>query len=59
MQPYLLLDIRDSEQFESSRIITAESYPKTMLSRANYETPSLLKYVIIRLFLWSIQYPVK
>ena len=59
MQPYLLLDIRDSEQFESSRIITAESYPKTMLSRANYETPSLLKYVIICLFLWSIQYPVK
>jgi len=45
MRPYLLLDVRESEDFRKSHIITAESYPKTKLSRANYETPALIKYV--------------
>lgn len=46
MNPYLLLDVRDFEQFESNHIITAESYPRATLSRANYETSLLLKYVM-------------
>jgi len=44
IKPYLLLDVRDSEQFKSSHIITAVSYPKTMLSRGNFEISLLLKY---------------
>ena len=44
-RPYLLLDVRDPEQFTKNHIIMAENYPKTLLSRANYETSSLLKYV--------------
>ena len=43
--PYLLLDVRDPSEFATGHIITAENYPKTQLSRANFETPSLLKYV--------------
>ena len=41
---YLLLDVRDADEFAVEHIVTAESYPRTNLSRANYETPSLLKY---------------
>lgn len=43
-RPYLLLDCRDVEEYRKSHLITAEYYPKHLLSRANYETPSLLKY---------------
>lgn len=54
MKPYLLLDVRDSDDYHKSHIITAESYPKANLSRANFETPSLLKYVSIFIRILSI-----
>jgi len=41
---YLLLDVRDSDEYNNSHILTAENYPKTMLSRAHFESPSLQKY---------------
>lgn len=44
---YLLLDVRDSDEYNTSHILTAENYPKTMLSRAHFESPSLQKYVEI------------
>uniref|UniRef100_A0A1I8GJT6 Rhodanese domain-containing protein n=1 Tax=Macrostomum lignano TaxID=282301 RepID=A0A1I8GJT6_9PLAT len=41
--PYLLLDVREREEYERCRIIGAVSYPYTMLSRAqNYEIPQML-----------------
>ena len=46
LRPYLLLDVRDAEEYNSGHIISAESYPKTLLSRGNYETKSLLSYVM-------------
>ncbi|XP_057365560.1 centrosomal protein of 41 kDa-like [Daphnia carinata] len=42
--PYLLLDVRDLDEYNKGHIITAENYPKSLLSRANFEIPSLLKY---------------
>jgi rhodanese-related sulfurtransferase len=48
--PYLLLDVRDPSEFAAGHILTAENYPKTQLSRANFETPSLLKYVSLTIF---------
>ncbi len=48
-RPYLLLDVRDPDQFMKSHIIMAENYPKTLLSRVNYETHSLLKYVSFKM----------
>lgn len=43
--PYLLLDVRDKDDFIACSIITAKTYPFPMLSRAyTYETKDLLKY---------------
>lgn len=47
LKPYLLLDVRDYDQYSKSHIITAENYPKVHLARANYESASLLKYVSV------------
>ncbi|GAB6020022.1 Centrosomal protein of 41 kDa [Chamberlinius hualienensis] len=42
---YLLLDVRPIEDYEKERIVTAESYPKRMLTKVmNYESPSMLAY---------------
>ncbi|XP_046437545.1 centrosomal protein of 41 kDa B-like [Daphnia pulex] len=43
-RPYILLDVRDVDEYNKNHIITADNYPKSLLSRANYETSSLLKY---------------
>jgi centrosomal protein CEP41 len=43
--PYLLLDLRDSDEYQQCHIITALNYPTAMLSRSmNNETPELLAY---------------
>ncbi|CAH8541048.1 unnamed protein product [Dicrocoelium dendriticum] len=43
--PYLLLDLRDRDEFDSCHIITAHSYPAAMLSRSiNYETAAMLAF---------------
>lgn len=43
--PYLLLDLRDRDDYEKSHMITALSYPMAMLSRSiNNETPDMLAY---------------
>ncbi|XP_046356305.1 centrosomal protein of 41 kDa-like isoform X2 [Haliotis rufescens] len=43
--PYLLLDIRDEDSYNQCHIISAKSYPRTMLTRSvNYETKDLLVY---------------
>ena len=43
--PYLLLDLRDKDEYDECRIITALNYPIAMLSRSvNNETPELLAY---------------
>lgn len=43
--PYLLLDIRDRDEYQKCHMITALHYPIAMLSRSvNNETPELLAY---------------
>ena len=43
--PYLLLDLRDRDDYQLGHIITALNYPTAMLSRSiNNETPELLAY---------------
>lgn len=43
--PYLLLDLRDRDDYEQCHMITALSYPVAMLSRSiNNETPDMLAY---------------
>ena len=43
--PYLLLDLRDKDEYDKCRIISALSYPTAMLSRSvNNETAELLAY---------------
>jgi centrosomal protein CEP41 len=43
--PYLLLDIRDRDEYDQCHIITALNYPTAMLSRSmNNESPELLVY---------------
>ena len=43
--PYLLLDIRDRDEYDQCHIITALNYPTAMLSRSmNNESPELLAY---------------
>ncbi|PIK47419.1 putative centrosomal protein [Apostichopus japonicus] len=43
--PYLLLDIRDQDDFEKCHIISAKNYPAAMLSRAvNNYTNDILNY---------------
>ncbi|ELU06339.1 hypothetical protein CAPTEDRAFT_224847 [Capitella teleta] len=43
--PYLLLDVRESDEFDQCHIISALSYPKAILSRAvNYESKEMLAF---------------
>nr|CDS27438.1 centrosomal protein of 41 kDa [Hymenolepis microstoma] len=43
--PYLLLDVRDKDEFDSCHIIKAINYPYTMLSRCmNFEIREMLAY---------------
>jgi centrosomal protein CEP41 len=43
--PYLLLDLRDRDDYDACHIISALSYPIAMLSRSiNNETPDMLAY---------------
>lgn len=43
--PYLLLDLRDKDDYDNCHIIPAKSYPATMLSRScNYFTQDILEY---------------
>jgi centrosomal protein CEP41 len=43
--PYLLLDLRDKDEYDQCHIISAINYPTAMLSRSiNNETPELLAY---------------
>ncbi|KAM3183108.1 hypothetical protein ACTXT7_010996 [Hymenolepis weldensis] len=43
--PYLLLDVRDKDEFDLCHIIKANSYPHTMLSRCmNFEIREMLAY---------------
>jgi len=44
-KPYLLLDIRPEDQYDSGHIVTAKSYPHVRLARAvNFETKEMLAY---------------
>jgi len=44
-RPYLILDIRDEEQYKRGRIVTSKSYPAVRLSRSvNYETRELYRF---------------
>lgn len=44
-RPYLILDIRDQENYKKGRIVTSKSYPASRLIRSvNYETKDMLKY---------------
>ena len=44
-RPYLILDIRDAEEFKRGRIVTSKSYPAVRLSRSvNYESKDMLKF---------------
>jgi len=43
--PYLLLDVREDDEYRAGHIITAQHYPKAMLSRSvNYETKEMLAF---------------
>ncbi|XP_018652271.1 putative centrosomal protein of 41 kDa (Cep41 protein) (Testis-specificprotein A14 protein) [Schistosoma mansoni] len=43
--PYLLLDVRDRDDYDACHIITALNYPIAMLSRSvNFETTEMLAY---------------
>ena len=47
-KPYLLLDIRPTEQYESGHIVSARSYPHVRIARAvNFETQEMLSYKVI------------
>ncbi|TPP61334.1 Centrosomal protein of 41 kDa B [Fasciola gigantica] len=44
-QPYLLLDVRDRDEYDQCHIISALNYPIAMLSRSvNFETPEMLAF---------------
>jgi len=44
-RPYLLLDIRPTEQYEAGHIVSARSYPHVRITRAvNFETKEMLAY---------------
>jgi hypothetical protein len=44
-RPYLILDIRDQEQYKQGRIVTSKSYPAVRLSRSvNYETRDMYRF---------------
>jgi len=44
-RPYLILDIRDEEQYKRGRIVTSKSYPAVKLSRSvNYETREMYRF---------------
>ncbi|XP_067933943.1 centrosomal protein of 41 kDa A-like [Watersipora subatra] len=44
-RPFLILDVRDQDEYNACHIITAESFPIAYLSRScNYENKSMLAY---------------
>lgn len=44
-RPYLILDIRDVDQYKQGRIVTSKSYPAVRLSRSvNYESRDMIKF---------------
>jgi len=44
-RPYLILDIRDENQYKRGRIVTSKSYPAVKLSRSvNYETREMYRF---------------
>lgn len=44
-RPYLILDIRDPEDYRRSRMLTSKSFPFARLSRSvNFETKDMLKF---------------
>lgn len=44
-RPFLILDVRDVEDFEMLHIVSAESYPMSRLSRSiNFESKSMLRF---------------
>ena len=44
-RPYLILDIRDEDQYKRGRIVTSKSYPAVKLSRSvNYETREMYRF---------------
>lgn len=44
-RPYLILDIRDVEDYKRGRLVTSKSYPFPRLCRSvNYETKDMLKF---------------
>ena len=48
--PYLLLDMREKDQYDCCHIISALSYPTAMLSRSvNNETREMLKVLVCKL----------
>ena len=53
-KPYLLLDIRPEDQYDSGHIVTAKSYPHVRLARAvNFETKEMLAYKVDQCFIFS------
>ena len=58
-RPYLILDIREAEEFKRGRIVTSKSYPAVRLSRSvNYESKDMLKFKNIQgkmLFLKNVE----
>ena len=47
-RPFLLLDIRPAEQYESGHIVSARCYPHVRLARAvNFETKEMLAYKVV------------
>ena len=44
-RPYLILDIRDVDDYKRGRLVTSKSYPFPRLMRSvNYETKDMLKF---------------
>ena len=53
-KPYLLLDIRPTEQYESGHIVSARSYPHVRVARAvNFETQEMLYYKVIGMYSYN------
>ena len=45
VSPYLLLDVRDIDEYQTGHVISALNYPKAILSRSvNYEKKEMLAY---------------
>ena len=55
-RPYLILDIRDVDDYKRGRLVTSKSYPFPRLMRSvNYETKDMLKFKNVQgeyTFIW-------